>query len=131
MSNQLGTGVNIVNCPFCQPEDTIIEHQLAFAIYDKYPVNKGHILVITRRHVEDFFCASQEERLAMMELVEECWEFLRQEYSPDGYNLGVNCGKAAGQTIMHLHLHLIPRYRGDMVAPEGGVRGVIPAKRKY
>ena len=112
-------------------ENIIIENDLAYAIYDKYPVTEGHILIITKNHVKDYFSASDEEKKAVFSLVEECKNLLEEKYQPDGYNIGLNCGFEAGQTIMHLHMHLIPRYKGDIDDPTGGVRGVIPDKRIY
>jgi len=119
------------NCIFCNQEELILENELTWARYDKYPVSPGHLLIITKRHVADFFDTTIEERRALNSLLEECKKMLDREYSPDGYNIGVNCGTAAGQTIMHLHIHLIPRYQGDIDNPRGGVRGVIPEKRIY
>ncbi|MGO4889893.1 HIT family protein [Anaerobacillus sp. MEB173] len=118
-------------CPFCSIEDVVLSNQSAFAIYDKFPVNKGHLLIIPQRHVRDFFETTDDERQAFNELLEEGKKLLDLTYSPDGYNIGINCGKAAGQTIFHVHIHLIPRFIGDMDRPGGGVRGVIPTKQKY
>ena len=122
-----------MDCIFCNmPEDSIItENNLAYAIYDKYPVTEGHILIITKNHVKDYFSASNDEKEAILTLMEECKDILDEKYKPDGYNIGLNCGVEAGQTIMHLHMHLIPRYVGDIDDPTGGVRGVIPEKRVY
>lgn len=118
-------------CMFCNQEEIILENELAWTRYDRYPVSPGHMLIITKRHVADFFNTTIEERRALNDLLEEAKKMLDREYSPDGYNIGVNCGTAAGQTIMHLHIHLIPRYQGDIDNPRGGVRGVIPDKRIY
>ena len=118
-------------CIFCQMKDYILENELAYAIYDKYPVGKGHMLFIPKRHVKDFFDITKEEREAIFELKKEKKKLLDKKYSPDSYNVGINCGEHAGQTIMHVHVHLIPRYIGDMKDPTGGVRGVIPEKMKY
>ncbi len=118
-------------CLFCNCEDIILENRLAWAKYDKYPVSPGHMLIISKRHVPDFFAATLEERQALNELLEAAKKLLDQEYRPDAYNIGVNCGETAGQTIMHLHIHMIPRYLGDIDNPRGGVRGVIPDKRLY
>lgn len=118
-------------CIFCQMKDYILENELAYAIYDKYPVGKGHMLFIPKRHVKDFFDITKEEREAIFELIDEGKKLLDEKYSPDSYNVGINCGEHAGQTIMHVHVHLIPRYIGDMKDPTGGVRGVIPEKMKY
>ncbi|WP_096200016.1 HIT family protein [Bacillus sp. FJAT-45350] len=118
-------------CPFCHPENIITSNALAYAIYDKYPVNSGHILIIPKRHVSDYFETTIEERTAFNELLEECKELLDYQFKPNGYNIGINCGEVAGQTIFHVHVHLIPRFKGDMDEPRGGVRGVIPEKQKY
>ncbi|SRR6056297_1924313 len=122
-----------MSCPFCNiNEDKIIaKNKFSYAIYDKYPVNKGHILIISKEHIRDYFDASTEVREAIFDLMEDCKSLLDNKYNPDGYNIGFNCGKEAGQTIMHFHLHLIPRYEGDIEDPTGGVRGVIPEKRVY
>jgi len=122
-----------MSCPFCNiNEDKIIaKNKFSYAIYDKYPVNKGHILIISKEHIRDYFDASTEVREAIFDLMEDCKSLLDNKYNLDGYNIGFNCGKEAGQTIMHFHLHLIPRYEGDIEDPTGGVRGVIPEKRVY
>ena len=118
-------------CAFCELNTYVIENDLAFVIYDKYPVSKGHALVIPKRHVADYFDTTAEEKKAMQELAEEIREVQKEELSPDGFNIGINCGESAGQTIFHVHMHVIPRYKGDMDDPTGGVRGVIPEKQKY
>lgn len=120
-----------MQCPFCHPEKIIQENELAYAIYDKYPVSPGHALIITKRHVAEVFDATREEENALWRLVKAVKNEICEKYDPDGWNIGINCGEASGQTIPHLHIHLIPRYKGDMEEPEGGVRGVIPEKRKY
>ena len=109
----------------------VASNTLAFAIRDGFPVTEGHTLVITRRLVASWFEASAEERLAVMALVDEVKTALDQEFAPAGYNVGFNAGTAAGQTVMHLHVHVIPRYLGDMDDPRGGVRHVIPGKGNY
>ncbi|OIJ09316.1 diadenosine tetraphosphate hydrolase [Anaerobacillus arseniciselenatis] len=118
-------------CPFCTPENIVLSNELAYAIFDIYPVNKGHLLIIPKRHVSGFFDTTTEEREAINELLEQGKSLLEEKYQPDGYNIGINCGETAGQTIFHVHVHLIPRYEGDMENPRGGVRGVIPEKRIY
>ena len=120
-----------MTCVFCQITDIVLENELALAFYDKYPVNKGHLLIIPKRHVEQYFDLTEQERMAIDELLFKGKKMLDEQYQPDGYNIGINCGEAAGQTIFHVHVHLIPRYDGDMEDPRGGVRGVIPEKRKY
>ncbi len=119
------------SCPFCCPDNVFLENDLALARYDKFPVSPGHVLIITRRHVSDFFDTTPEERVALQEMLDLAKTILDREYQPDGYNIGINCGVAAGQSVMHLHIHLIPRYTGDVENPLGGVRGVIPYKRAY
>ena len=89
------------------------------------------MLIIPRRHVEDFWAVTREERQALGDLLEDCKKHIDKLLRPDGYNIGINCGEAAGQTVMHLHVHLIPRYIGDIDNPRGGVRGVIPSRRIY
>lgn len=119
------------NCPFCGEPETTIENELAFAHYDSYPVSAGHCLITPRRHVAEYFQATAAEKAAIWKLVDEVKAIIDREFSPDGYNIGVNVGEAAGQSIMHLHIHVIPRYAGDVENPQGGVRGVIPHKQKY
>jgi len=113
--------------------DWIASNELAFAAWDGFPVSPGHVLVVPRRVVRDWFAASIDEQRALMELVEQVKAVLDKTLKPkpDGYNVGFNCGEAAGQTVMHLHIHVIPRYFGDMKDPRGGVRHVIPAKGNY
>lgn len=119
-------------CPFCQSNLSIIKSKKnAFAIYDKYPVSLGHTLIIPRRHVASFFELTQEEMDACWELVKEMKPLLSEKYQPDGFNVGINVGEAAGQTLFHVHIHLIPRYKGDVENPAGGVRYVIPEKANY
>lgn len=118
-------------CPFCGVTDVLMENGLAVAIRDRYPASPGHLLILPRRHVADWFDLTADERLAMLALADRARVWLADEYRPDGYNLGVNVGATAGQTVFHAHLHLIPRYRGDVATPRGGVRGVIPAKQSY
>jgi diadenosine tetraphosphate (Ap4A) HIT family hydrolase len=111
----------------------IASNALAFAIRDKFPVSPGHALVITRRPCETYWDATEEERAAIWELVLDVKRRLEAELSPRpaGFNVGFNAGEAAGQTVLHLHVHVIPRYRGDVPDPRGGVRGVIPSKQSY
>ena len=119
------------NCPFCRASRIVIENELAYADYDSYPASPGHCLIITRRHVAEYFQATAEEKTAIWELVDEMKSIIDKEYNPDGYNVGVNVGAAAGQSVPHIHIHIIPRYKGDVENPQGGVRGVIPHKQKY
>lgn len=118
-------------CPFCDNEPGYLSSELAYARFDKYPVSKGHSLVMPRRHISSYFGVTSEERLALWELVSEVQKYLGANFHPDGYNLGVNIGEHAGQTVMHAHIHVIPRYAGDVPKPRGGVHVVIPNKQDY
>jgi len=120
-------------CPFCSitPERILASDELVFCILDKYPVTEGHTLVIPRRHVANFFDLTEDEGRAVARMLNKAKASLEEQYCPQGYNVGVNVGRVAGQTIDHVHVHLIPRYEGDMENPRGGVRGVIPKKQKY
>lgn len=118
-------------CPFCQPGEVLLENDLALVVRDKFPASPGHLLILTRRHVADWFETTAPERLALCALADAAKSWLDGEFHPDGFNLGVNVGEAAGQTIDHVHLHLIPRYQGDVAVSRGGVRGVIPNKQSY
>ena len=120
------------DCLFCTDKfDIIYEDDFVYAMYDKYPVSEGHILIIPKEHVATYFDASIEIRKAIDKALFYLKDLLNKLYKPDGFNIGINNGKASGQTIFHLHVHLIPRYIGDVEDPTGGVRGVIPSKQKY
>jgi diadenosine tetraphosphate (Ap4A) HIT family hydrolase len=121
-------------CPLCQridDGDTDRANDHAVAIRDAFPVSPGHTLVLSRRHVAGFFDLDAHERRAVMDLVDLVKADLDIELRPDGYNVGVNVGAAAGQTIPHVHVHLIPRYAGDMADPRGGVRWIFPERARY
>ena len=118
-------------CLFCTPREVTSRNALAYATRDSYPASRGHTLIIPLRHCADFFDLSPEEMLACLELVAAERNNLNAELSPDGYNVGVNVGRAAGQSIFHVHIHLIPRYEGDHPNPQGGVRHVLPWKAHY
>jgi diadenosine tetraphosphate (Ap4A) HIT family hydrolase len=121
-----------MSCPFCQPSNPIlIENEFCLAIRDGFPISPGHTLIIPKRHVASFFELDRDERDAMMDLLTSAKSHLESEFSPDGFNIGINDGHAGGQTIMHLHLHLIPRYIGDMPDPRGGIRLIFPEKADY
>ena len=122
-----------VNCPFCMlpAERILILADEALVIRDAFPVSPGHTLVIPRRHIGSFFELSDAERTCMVELLAQAKAELDLSFQPDGFNIGINDGAAAGQTVQHLHVHLIPRYRGDDPDPRGGVRWVMPGKAKY
>ena len=121
------------NCVFCtlRASRIILANDLAVAFRDGFPVSPGHTLVIPRRHVASFFESTEEERAALLALLDAAREGLDRELRPDGYNIGINDGPAAGQTVPHLHIHLIPRFSGDKQDPRGGVRWIIPDKADY
>ena len=122
------------DCPFCLnnlTSEIILENNFSYAIYDKFPVSKGHILIIPKQHNSNYFDLSLEEQQECLILLNNAKKILDKEFKPDGYNVGININKDAGQTIWHAHIHLIPRYSGDIEEPRGGVRGVIPFKKIY
>ena len=122
------------SCPFCNPAfdtELVSETATAFAMYDKFPVNNGHCLIIPKRHIANYFELSIHEQRACWILVNRCKEIIQKRFNPEGFNIGINIGETAGQTIFHVHIHLIPRYKGDVENPLGGVRGVIPNKQRY
>ena len=120
-------------CPFCSlPADRVVQStELAVAIRDGFPVSPGHTLIIPKRHVASFFEITDAERTDLMSLLAAARDDLDHEFHPAGYNIGINDGAAAGQTVPHLHIHLIPRYSGDHDDPRGGVRWVLPDKAAY
>ena len=121
-------------CPFCRLSrkvEMICETATCAAFYDGYPVSPGHALVIPRRHVASWFDLTHHEREAMLLASEYVKRRIDERFHPDGYNVGINIGRAAGQSVFHCHMHVIPRYTGDVENPRGGVRGVIPAKKNY
>ena len=122
------------NCPFCKAEserEIIASTSLSIAFFDGFPVSPGHALIIPRRHVASFFDLTKDEQQDMLKLADSVKRIVDEKYHPDGYNVGINVGEAAGQSIFHVHMHLIPRYKGDVLNPRGGVRGVIPSKQSY
>ena len=120
-------------CPFCTIDDSkiVMENDRAIAFYDQFPVTPGHALIVPKRHVASFFEVTKEEQAALFELVSEMRERLLAERAPDAFNIGINDGTLAGQTVMHLHIHLIPRYAGDTEDPRGGVRWIMPVNAPY
>lgn len=120
-------------CPFCHlaPERIVFANELAVAFDDGYPVSPGHALAIPRRHVGSWFELTAEERIAVLDLVDHLHARLVESRAPAAFNIGVNDGQAAGQTVPHVHVHLIPRYEGDRPDPRGGVRWILPDKARY
>ena len=120
-------------CPFCPPEPDRVfwEGALVVALWDGFPVSAGHALLVPKRHVPDWFAATADEQRDLIEGLAHVRSVIRARHGPDGFNIGVNVGAAAGQTVFHLHVHVIPRYLGDVEDPRGGVRHVIPGKGRY
>lgn len=124
---------NLSSCLFCNlPKERILhDGSWIFALRDAYPVSLGHTLIVPKRHVQSFFELENHEVNELMSFLKKEKDFLVEELHPDGFNIGVNDGAAAGQTVHHLHVHLIPRYLGDCEDPRGGVRWIFPDKAKY
>ena len=121
-------------CLFCNTtnKEYVFENDLAFSTFDSYPVSEFHLLIVPKRHIKNYFELSNDEMIACNKIVLLSKNKIEQiDQSIRGFNIGINCGKAAGQTIMHCHIHLIPRREGDVENPQGGVRGVIPSKQHY
>ena len=120
-------------CPFCDvaADRCFYQGERVVGLWDAFPVSDGHALLVTRRHVASWFEATGEERRELLEAVEAAKAAIEASHTPDGYNIGINIGRAAGQTIFHLHVHVIPRYTGDVPDPRGGVRHVIPGRGNY
>ncbi len=116
-----------MKCPFCEPEEELLlyENSLIRILIDSYPANRGHLLVVPRRHVESWWELSGEEKAALLKGAEIAMKNLGEALNPDGFNIGINLGRAAGQTVPHIHLHVIPRWEGDSKNPRGGVRKAV------
>jgi diadenosine tetraphosphate (Ap4A) HIT family hydrolase len=121
------------NCPFCSIDKKriVIKNDVCCSVYDNYSISKGHSLIILKQHVSNFFYLSSKQKYGMIDLLSEMEILLLKKYNPEGFNVGININKEAGQTIHHVHIHLIPRYKNDVKDPTGGVRNVIPGKGKY
>ena len=115
----------IDDCALCRPESVLLESALAYVRFDSHSLSLGHVLVIPRRHVASYFDMTSEEKTEVLALIDRAQSAIAAEHSPDGYNIGVNIGRAAGQNRMHVHVHLIPRYTGDVADPSGGIRCVL------
>lgn len=117
-------------CELCALEGVILENAVAYVRYDNHSLSRGHVLVVPKRHVASFFDMPNHEQAAVLELLAEAQRQVQRTFSPDGYNVGINVGAAGGQSRMHVHVHLIPRYIGDVLDPSGGVRCVLAAKKR-
>lgn len=109
----------------------LAQAKLSFAFLDSFPVSNGHALVMPKRHVESIWKMTTEEYMDASNLVRQVKDILQKQFDPQGFNIGVNCGEAAGQTVFHAHIHVIPRYAGDVSSPRGGIRNIIPGKGSY
>ena len=121
-------------CLFCitKKEDIIDENEFAYATFDSYPVSSQHCLIVPKRHIKDYFELNKEEVIGCDQLIKKIKNQVeKNDKTIKGFNIGINSGKVAGQSIMHCHIHLIPRREGDVENPRGGVRGVIPLKKHY
>ena len=122
-----------MKCIFCNidKKEILFENELAIAFFDAMPVSKGHTLIIPKRHSENYFELTKEEISAMFELSKKVKEHLDNLYHPDGYNVGFNVNEAGGQSVMHTHMHVIPRYTGDVPHPRGGIRKIVKEKQPF
>lgn len=121
-------------CIFCdkiKEDNTLFETFEWIALFDEYPVSKGHTLLIPKEHFETYFDLPDKYLKSIDTTIKQTKKILDEKFHPDWYNIGFNCGETAGQSIMHFHIHIIPRYKGDIENPRGGIRGVIPAKQNY
>lgn len=129
--------MDIYKCPFCEPSKQELSDRIIatgphfYSIYDAYPVSPGHALIVANRHIASIFEIYLEEQEALFSIIKKTKSVVDAAYHPNSYNIGLNDGQAAGQTVHHLHIHLIPRYDGDMDDPRGGVRLMFPDKAKY
>ena len=117
-------------CELCSPVEVVSENELAYVRYDNNSLSRGHVLVIPKRHVASFFDMTNEEQIAVLGLLNQAQRLIQDNHRPDGYNIGVNIGKAGGQSRMHVHVHLIPRYVGDVTDPSGGIRCVLASRTR-
>lgn len=123
-------------CLFCDRNNKkehkiILENDFCYVRWDNFPVSKGHLEIVPKSHIESFFDLNNEQLVQIQQILKEAKNFIQKKYNPDAYNIGVNEGEAAGRTINHLHIHLIPRYKGDVENPRGGVRNIISGHGDY
>ena len=119
------------DCELCREDLVVFGDENAFVRHDNNSLSKGHVLIVPRRHVADFFDMTWDEKTSVLALLDKARAVISSEHAPDGFNIGVNIGKAAGQSRMHVHVHLIPRYAGDVVDPSGGIRCVLPRRSAH
>jgi len=128
-----GNTKKFLDCPFCHiyKSKHIKRNKYSFSVLDNYPVTKGHSLIISNTHTSNYFDLTKKEKFALFDLLEETKEYIIEKYKPSGFNIGININKSAGQTVAHVHIHLIPRYDNNFIDPTGGIRNIIPGKGKY
>lgn len=119
-----------LECELCVAGDVLEENSLAYVRYDSNSLSRGHVLVVPKRHVASFFDMTADEQAAVLSLLNQAQRLVQKQHAPDGYNVGINVGKAGGQSRMHVHVHLIPRYTGDVPDPKGGIRCVLARDRQ-
>ena len=117
-----------MTCELCEPREVLLQSDFAYVRPDSRALSRGHVIVVPKRHVAGFFDMSAAEQGSVLALLNRAKKLLHKEHAPDGYNIGVNVGAAAGQSRMHVHVHLIPRYAGDVPDPRGGIRCVLAGK---
>ena len=126
---------SMADCKLCKLQNgeqrILSQNKNFYSLYDTNPATKGHAIIISKRHVASAFELADEEVLDMHKCLKETERVIKKEFKPDGYNIGINDGEVAGQTIFHLHVHLFPRYKGDSKNPAGGVRNMFPGKGDY
>jgi diadenosine tetraphosphate (Ap4A) HIT family hydrolase len=120
----------VTECELCLQADVLLEDGHAYVRYDNNSLSRGHVIVVTKRHVASYFEMTDAEKFSVVALLDRTKEMIDRQFAPDGYNIGANIGKAAGQNRMHVHVHLIPRYSGDVADPSGGIRSVLAEKKK-
>jgi diadenosine tetraphosphate (Ap4A) HIT family hydrolase len=120
--------MSVEDCELCRPDNLLLEGSLSYARYDNNSLSRGHVLVVPRRHVASYFDMTATEKAEIQSLLDQAQSRIEADHAPDGYNIGVNVGRAAGQNRMHVHVHLIPRYAGDVADPSGGIRCVLSKK---
>ena len=118
----------IEDCELCAPAEILTQDDTAYVRYDSNSLASGHVILVPKRHVANYFDMTSAEKVSIMTLLDSAKEIIDRRFTPDGYNIGVNVGKAAGQSRRHVHVHLIPRYRGDIADPSGGIRCVLARK---
>ncbi len=116
------------SCELCKADMVVLEDEFAYVRFDNNSLSRGHVLVVPRRHVASFFDMTAQEKASVIELLDRAKAHIEAQFRPDGYNIGVNVGRAGGQSRMHVHVHLIPRYTGDVADPRGGVRCVLAGR---